>query len=1166
MKINQLLISPPVSGTDVAKQGFGLHRILCLAALVVNLFAVGGVWADVEINDTNFPDRNFRYYVKEYCQPDGDNLLTDDEIAWVTEINAVEMGISNLKGVEYLTELKYLDVSFNNLGQLDLSQNTKLVRLDCGSNQLTSLDLSNNTELRMLFCTNNQLTSLDVTNNTKLRYLYCSGNQIGNAEMGKLVASMPTYRPESQENPSIGTFKVFDNSVDDQNIITAAQVNAAKAKNWQVVAYFTNGGEQDYEGFIGYTINDTNFPDATFRSYVSSKCDTNRDGILGIEEIEAVTKIDISWVFYQNLTDLTGVQYFTELTSLNCHKLNLTTLDVSKNKKLTKLDCGYNTLTSLNVSGCTALTELDCSSNQLTSLDVSDCTALTILNCDINKLTALSVSNNTALTTLNCQQNQLTVLDVTNNTALTSLDVSYNKLNALDVSHNTVLTFLYCSHNQLTTLDVSNNKALTSLNCGHNDGVTTLNCSNLQLTDLDVSGCEALTTLDCSGNQLDGIGTSGWGLSSCQAINKLYCYNNQMWGENLSNLVESLPTTGGELYVYGDENTEGNEMTTVQVYAANAKGWQVLSKDGSPYNGMDPGLAIDKTNFPDDIFCNYVKNNCDLDKDGYLTEKEIQSVTSISVSSEGIADLKGIEYFTALTYLVCQNNNLVSLNLSGLASLNHFKCNNNQLESLNLSGCKALSYMECQNNNLKSLNLWDLTSLSYFTCHNNQLVELDVSNCTKLNYFVCNNNQLVALYMSSEQALGNFVCYGNKIRNRGMDYFISSLPTNSSNQNLNICRDEAADGNEMNTRQVAAAIAKNWIPKIWDGSKWVDYPGVPYYVAINEEYFPDKNFRDWLLAQPMGADGKLTEEELAATELDVSGQGIESLSGIEYFTALTKLVCSNNKIENLWLSRNPASTELWIDNNQIWGYAMNTLIQNLSDNGGVIRVFSNSATEGNGMTSTQVRKAKDKGWTVLTSDGAEYAGIDPGIAIDERHFYDQTFRYMVRRGADSDGDEYLNEVELRNWTSFGDVLVNRQIKSLQGIEYFTSLNELKCWINNIDGSFVSLLPVTTDGKLYYFYGEGRDFNTMTPAQVYTANQKGWRVLREDGSDYLGVIVEGDADGNGEVGTQDVERLSDYILGRNSSAFSLKSADLDDNGTADITDLTLLIEKLKKVRR
>ena len=50
------------------------------------------------------------------------------------------------------------------------------------------------------------------------------------------------------------------------------------------------------------------------------------------------------------------------------------------------------------------------------------------------------------------------------------------------------------------------------------------------------------------------------------------------------------------------------------------------------------------------------------------------------------------------------------------------------------------------------------------------------------------------------------------------------------------------------------------------------------------------------------------------------------------------------------------------------------------------------------------------------------------------------------------------------------------------------------------------------------------------------------------------------------GTQDVERLSDYILGRNSSAFSLKSADLDDNGTVDITDLTLLIEKLKKVKR
>jgi hypothetical protein len=486
--------------------------------------------------------------------------------------------------------------------------------------------------------------------------------------------------------------------------------------------------------------------------------------------------------------------------------------------------------------------------------------------------------------------------------------------------------------------------------------------------------------------------------------------------------------------------------------------------------------------------------------------------------------------------------------------------------------CTKLDRLDCDHNQLTTLDVSQNTALTYLHCSYNRLTEIDLSCRTVLTELWCDNNQLSYLVgLSDCISLIRLDFQNNQICGDAMTYLVNNLRTFDTNTEypgwMTVYYEGVDDGNEMTTRQVKEANDKGWRVKMYDGGNWVDYPGVPYSIAIDEDNFHDEKFRNWLLGKDYGADGVLTEEEIGAiTTLDVSGLGIEDLSGVQYFTSLTKLVCSNNKIEALWLSANTAITELWIDNNQIWGYMMKTLIRDLSDNGGVIRVISSSATEGNGITTQQVNTLKAKGWSVLKSDGTEYEGIAQGVPINERSFPDQMFNYMVRRGVDSDGDDYLNEVELRNWTSFGDVLVNRQIKSLEGIEYFTSLNELKCWINNIDGSFVSLLPVTTDGKLYYFYGEGRDFNTMTPAQVYTANQKGWRVLREDGSDYLGVIVEGDADGNGEVGTQDVERLSDYILGRNSSAFSLKSADLDDNGTVDITDLTLLIEKLKQVKR
>ena len=74
---------------------------------------------------------------------------------------------------------------------------------------------------------------------------------------------------------------------------------------------------------------------------------------------------------------------------------------------------------------------------------------------------------------------------------------------------------------------------------------------------------------------------------------------------------------------------------------------------------------------------------------------------------------------------------------------------------------------------------------------------------------------------------------------------------------------------------------------------------------INEQNFPDENFRNWVLSQEYGADGVLTNEELEnVTSLNVSSLKIHSLKGIEYFTALKVLNCRSNKLTTLDLSKN----------------------------------------------------------------------------------------------------------------------------------------------------------------------------------------------------------------------------------------------------------------------
>ncbi|MEI3381577.1 MAG: hypothetical protein V8R43_08765 [Dorea sp.] len=258
----------------------------------------------------------------------------------------------------------------------------------------------------------------------------------------------------------------------------------------------------------GVAIDNTNFPDANFCSFVASSFDEDNDNYLSDTEINAAENINCA---DKGISDLTGISHFTALKSLKCYGNQLTTLDVSKNTALTYLACDYNQLTSLDVSKNVALTYLACRSNQLTALDVSKNTALTYLACRSNQLTSLDVSKNMALTSLNCYENQLTALDVSKNTALTYLDCDYNQLTSLDVSKNVALTDLDCRRNQLTALDVSKNTALTYLACRSN-----------QLTSLDVSKNTALTRLDCDDNQLTSLDLSNTNMDDLDCDDNIY--------------------------------------------------------------------------------------------------------------------------------------------------------------------------------------------------------------------------------------------------------------------------------------------------------------------------------------------------------------------------------------------------------------------------------------------------------------------------------------------------------------------------------------------------------------------------------------------------------------------------------------------------------------------
>lgn len=162
-------------------------------------------------------------------------------------------------------------------------------------------------------------------------------------------------------------------------------------------------------------INETTFPDSTFRSYVSDNFDTDKSGGLSQAEINEVTNIDVR---SSNIASLKGVEYFANLKTLYCYDNKLDALDVSMNTHLSLLSCGYNQLDVLDVKNNTELTGLFCGNNSLTELDVRSNTALTNLDCENNFIFVLDLKSNTDLTYLYCNDNLLTSLDLSYNTSL----------------------------------------------------------------------------------------------------------------------------------------------------------------------------------------------------------------------------------------------------------------------------------------------------------------------------------------------------------------------------------------------------------------------------------------------------------------------------------------------------------------------------------------------------------------------------------------------------------------------------------------------------------------------------------------------------------------------------------------------------------------------------
>ena len=721
----------------------------------------------------------------------------------------------------------------------------------------------------------------------------------------------------------------------------------------------------------GVAIDESNFPNKTFRNYIQKVFDKDNNDFFSADEIAAVTELTFQYPDDPNtgvagITSLKGIEYFTALTSLDCSYQDLTELDLSRNTGLTSVLCYGNQLTELDLSANTQLIELDCSSNEITHLDVSSNHNLEKLSCYHNRLTSLDLSRNNKLTYIYCDSWCPIEPDENNTINLAELDVDKtsdwvggkveNGILTIDEGAKKVTYNYQCGNNiemhvilhihiyddsweynanehwkKCTNFCTGANQGMIKSPHDYKGGNTCSICGYVNAADtyavtveVDGHGTAGASPAFAKTDEtvtLTAIPDTGYAFKTWEVIRGGVAITNDTF------IMPAQPVTVKAVFqektaapVISPNGGSFNDTETVTLTCDTEGAWIYYTINGVKSHYRDPftltesanitawaekmgkadsdivtaafikivdGVAVDTFNFPDKNFRDVVKT-FDTDDNNILSDTEIAAVKKIDCKGRAITNLKGIEYFTALEYLYCHDNELTELDLR-------------------------------RNTKLKELN-----------CSTNRLTVLDLSQNPKLKMVICSDNALTALNLSSNSKLTNLNASGNirEITLTGNTFDLSSLPGFDASRMSGLTGSKVS-GSTLTVDGNAAVVTYSYDlgytgTELDDEEKDVIFTlaiaGRGTDIDINKTNFPDKDFRELLLDKEANIDrnqdGKLSTWEIALVQdIDVYDMEIADLTGIEYFTELKYLDCAGNHLTSLDLSRNTKLAELDAKNN-----------------------------------------------------------------------------------------------------------------------------------------------------------------------------------------------------------------------------------------------------------
>ena len=352
-----------------------------------------------------FEDASFKAYMIANFDKDKDGEISYDEALSVNRIVVCTDTIASMVGIEYMTNLTYLNCNGSHVW------NNATAKYDDGG-ILKSLDVTKNTKLQRLYCGFNELTELDVTNNTSLGLLYCDGNELRSIDISK--------------NASLYSFKANDNLLESINVRNNPKLS-----------------------FINVSGNKLTSIDVSNNPLLDNlTCESNQLTSIDVSGNSRLRALYIG----SNAIASVDVSGNPELVSLYCSNMKLSSIDVSKNNKMEILGCYYNEISKIDLSNNPSLTNLYCYGNNIKELDLSYNNKLKHLDCELNSISELNLRPCPDLVNLYCRDNKIKTLKVNCCPKISILDVRNNLIETLDISGLTELQRFYCTGNPLKTL------------------------------------------------------------------------------------------------------------------------------------------------------------------------------------------------------------------------------------------------------------------------------------------------------------------------------------------------------------------------------------------------------------------------------------------------------------------------------------------------------------------------------------------------------------------------------------------------------------------------------------------------------------------------------------------------------------------------------------------